>query len=251
LAKPNLRSLTAPPAPASPAPPVGIGTRNERSLHASLKQWYAQPGDRFEVPLGGYFIDIVREEQLIEIQTRNFSAIGPKLRRLLPRHRVHLVFPVAQEKWVVQVSPCGKHQLSRRKSPRRESLLDLFDELVRIPDLMGHPHFSLEVLLIGEEEVRCRDGKGSRRRKGISLQDRRLLDVRQSVRYSRQEDFLAVLPGGLPAPFSNKELAVGLGVAVHRAQKVSYCLRKMGVLETGGKHRNELLFSLVGAAETG
>ncbi|CAN5858599.1 hypothetical protein BH24BAC1_BH24BAC1_01300 [soil metagenome] len=243
--------MSAFPPPASPALPPGIGTRNERSLHASLKKWYAQPGDRLEVPLGGYFIDIVREEQLIEIQTRNFSAIGPKLRRMLHRHRVHLVFPVAQEKWVVQVSPCGQHRLSRRKSPRRGSLLDLFDELVRIPDVVSHPHFSLEVLLIGEEEIRCRDGKGSRRRKGISLQDRVLLDVRQQVCYSRLEDFLAVLPAGLPAPFSNKELAQGLGVQVYRAQKISYCLRKMGLLEVGGKHRNELLFSLTGAAGKG
>ena len=27
----------------------GIGLLNEKPLHASLKQWYAQPGDQFEV----------------------------------------------------------------------------------------------------------------------------------------------------------------------------------------------------------
>jgi hypothetical protein len=29
----------------------GIGLLNEKPLHASLKQWYARPGDRFEVPV--------------------------------------------------------------------------------------------------------------------------------------------------------------------------------------------------------
>jgi hypothetical protein len=28
----------------------GIGLLNEKPLHASLKEWYAQPGDRFEEP---------------------------------------------------------------------------------------------------------------------------------------------------------------------------------------------------------
>ena len=40
----------------------GIGLLNEKPLHASLKQWYARPGDRFEVPVHGFVIDIVRDE---------------------------------------------------------------------------------------------------------------------------------------------------------------------------------------------
>ena len=47
----------------------GIGLLNEKPLHASLKQWYARPGDRFEVAVGGFVIDIVRDDLLIEIQT--------------------------------------------------------------------------------------------------------------------------------------------------------------------------------------
>tara|TARA_B110000014_G_C20100324_1_gene577464 strand:- start:1253 stop:1462 length:210 start_codon:yes stop_codon:yes gene_type:complete len=39
-----------------------IGTLNEGSLHASLKQFFAQPGDEFEVPINGYVIDIVRKK---------------------------------------------------------------------------------------------------------------------------------------------------------------------------------------------
>jgi len=55
--------------------PHYIGTLNEKSLHADLKKWYTQPGDQLEVPLDGYYIDIVRDDMLIEIQTRNFSSI--------------------------------------------------------------------------------------------------------------------------------------------------------------------------------
>ena len=45
---------------------TGIGVLNERSLHASLKEWYAEPGDATEVKVDGYVIDLVRGERLIE-----------------------------------------------------------------------------------------------------------------------------------------------------------------------------------------
>ena len=53
-----------------------IGTLNEGSLHAALKQVYAEPGDTFEVPLDRFVIDISRDELLIEIQTGSFAAMG-------------------------------------------------------------------------------------------------------------------------------------------------------------------------------
>ena len=32
----------------------------EMTLHASIKEWYASPGDKIEVEVDGYVIDIVR-----------------------------------------------------------------------------------------------------------------------------------------------------------------------------------------------
>ena len=55
-----------------------IGLLNEKPLHASLKEWYAQPGDRFEVAVDGFVIDIVRDDLLLEIQTGNFASIKSK-----------------------------------------------------------------------------------------------------------------------------------------------------------------------------
>jgi hypothetical protein len=66
-----------------------IGRLNEKSLHADLKQWLAQPGDQFEVAIDGFVIDIVRGDKLIEIQTRNFGAMKRKLTQLLDHHPVH------------------------------------------------------------------------------------------------------------------------------------------------------------------
>ncbi|MFD3001515.1 hypothetical protein ACFS7Z_14185 [Pontibacter toksunensis] len=221
----------------------GIGLRNERSLHAALKQWVSLPEDRFEVPLGGYVIDLVRGEQLIEIQTRNFSAIRNKLKSLLKQHKVHLLHPVTSEKWVVQVDTSGQKIASRRKSPYKGKLSDLFEELVRIPELMAHDNFSFEVLFIKEEEVRCRDGKGSKHRKRVSVVDRRLIEVVKSYNFKSTKDLLTFIPANIAQPFSNKDLAAALQLPLHRCRQITYCLRKMGAITLNGKKRNELLYS--------
>ncbi len=92
---------------------------------------------------------------MIEIQTGNFAALKRKLPSLLENHRVRLIYPIAQAKWITRVKADGKTQVSRRKSPRRGALEDVFVELVSLPELMAHPNFTLEVVLIHEEEWRC------------------------------------------------------------------------------------------------
>ena len=126
----------------------------ERSLHAALKRWYRGPGDQFEVPLEGYHIDLVREDLLIEIQTRNFYALRRKLPKLLEGHRLRLVHPIAVEKWLVRVAADGETEIGRRRSPKRGAFADIFDELVHVPTLLTHPNFSLDILLVREEEIR-------------------------------------------------------------------------------------------------
>ncbi len=125
----------------TPPTSKGVGLLNEKPLHAVLKAWYAQPGDRFEVPVDGSMIDIVRDELLVEIQTRGFSALKRKLERLVANHPVRLVYPIADEKWIVRLSGEGTVQQGRRKSPKRGSMTELFRELVSFPHLISHPTF--------------------------------------------------------------------------------------------------------------
>src|ERR1051325_10817242 len=188
----------------------GIGLLNEKPLHASLKQWYARPGDRFEVPVDRFVVDIVRDNLLIEIQTRNFASINAKLSELTRSYEVRLVYPVVQEKWIVRCDGV------RRKSPKRGRLEDLFWELVSIPRLLSNPNFSLEVLKIREEEVRRSD---RRRRKGWVLEGRRLLEVLDQHLFTKSEDWLAFVPTELNC-FTTVELATRISANRELAQKL-------------------------------
>lgn len=221
----------------------GIGQLAERSLHAALKEYLWQPGDEVEVKRGRYIIDIVRQDLLIEIQTRHLYALRPKLRRLLEDHRVRLIHPLPYERWIVREDADGR-RLTRRKSPRHAAAHDIFTELVRIPDLAGHPNLTLEILLIREEQVWRDDGRGSWRRGRWSVIDRRLLDVTASVICVHPADYLALLPP-LPETFTNTDLAKADGWTVNLAAKATYTLREIGLLAGAGKSGRSNLFRKV------
>jgi hypothetical protein len=220
----------------------GIGVRNESSLHRSIKKWYSNVGDRFEVKLGGSVIDIVRGELLIEIQTKNFNAISKKLNKLLNNYKIILVYPISVEKWITTTNDSGE-VVRRRKSPQTGKLIDIFKELVSCPNIINEKNFTLEVLMTNQEELRCIDGKGSWRRKGISIIDRNLISVINSVKFQNKEDFLMFLPDDLGKEFTNKDLAHNLEVPVEKVMKATYCLKKMGLIREIGKRRNELIFT--------
>lgn len=220
----------------------GIGEQNEGSLHAALKEWIARPDDGFEVKVDGFLIDVVRGNELFEIQTKNFSAIRKKLRTLTQNHRLHLVYPISLEKWIIKIDENDGSVKSRRRSPKKGSLNDIFDELIRIPDLIENNNFSLIVLMIREEEIRCDDGKGSWRRKGTSIIDRKLLEVVSETQFINKEDFLQFLPQKLISPFSTKDVAVNIGIPVYKARRMIYCLKKMGVIRQVDKRGNFLLY---------
>lgn len=220
-----------------------ISTLNEKPLHAALKEWVSQPGDQLEVGLEGFIIDIIRGDLLIEIQTANFFSIKRKLLALTARHPVRLVYPVAREKWIVKLAGDGPSQQSRRKSPKRGTVEDLFQELVSFPRLLAHPNFSLEVLLTQEEELRRFDGKRAWRRRGWVTQERRLLQVVDQRVFETPSDVGNLLPDSLVEPFTTSDLATALGKPRRLAQRMAYCLREMGVLTAGGKRGNAILYT--------
>ncbi len=224
--------------------PNRIGTLNEQHLHSQLKDWLAQPGDLVEQDVDGYRIDLVRGDLLIEIQTGNFTAIRRKLAKLLEDHEVLLVHPIARDKWIVRQTKRGR-QVARRKSPKKGRLEHVFDELVRMPQIATHPNFRLQVLLTQQEEVWRDDGRGSWRRGKWSIADRHLLKVLESAHLERPADYLNLIPDKLERPFTHKSLAKAMKTNVATSTRLSYCLRKMGLLETVGKQGNTLLLAPV------
>jgi hypothetical protein len=226
---------------------TGLSTYREGSLHASLKALYARPGDRVEESVDGFVIDVVRDGELVEIQTASFASAARKLRRLVEDHRIALIHPIALERWLVRVDSDGVVG-SRRRSPKRGLPMDLFRELTAFPELMAHPNFRVELVMIREEEIRGPVPEGARYRypREWWRLDRRLLEVVETVAVDSPADLLALLPPGLPNQFTTADIATGSRRPKNLAMRTAYCLLRAGAVECVGKIGRLQLYQAAG-----
>ncbi len=215
-----------------------IGTLNEGGLHRGVKEWLAEPGDRFEVPLKQFVIDIVRGDLLIEIQTGSIGALGPKLDCLLDDYTMRIVRPIASTRWLQRP---GK---KRRRSPIRQHIWSIFDELVSIPTLLEHPNLELQVLLVEETEFRSGTDRVRRGRRGRVV-ERRLEAVVDHRLFVNVRELLGVLPENLAEPFGTLELAKAAGIPRDLAQRVCYVLRHARLIRELARTRSGTMYRRV------
>jgi hypothetical protein len=208
-----------------------IGTLNESPLHAALKHHYARPGDCFEVPLEGFVIDLVRGQELVEVQTGSFFPLRPKLERLLDFHPMRIVHPIPAERRIVRLDAQGK-VLSSRKSPLKGQFLDVFEHLVSFPTLLTHPNFKLDVLLCREEQHR-----GPRREK-----TRHLIEIVDRLELTCASDVAALIP--TESPFTTAGLASALHCTRALAQRFVYCLKALEVVYVTRKEGRTPVYAL-------
>lgn len=216
----------------------------ETSLHRALKQFYADEHSRTEVKLGRYRIDVVRGEELIEIQHGSLAAIRDKIRALTESHDVRVVKPIVVRKTLIKLKRRGGKVVERRTSPKRGKLLDLFDELVYFCRAFPHPRLTLDVVLCDIEELRY-PGHGRRRwrrPKAHQTEDQKLLEVHETHSFRTGGDLVALMPVDLPKPFHSGDVAEGLGIARWIAQRIVYCFREMKIASQVGKRGNTLLY---------
>lgn len=194
---------------------------NEGSLHAALKTHYSERESQNEFELDGFVVDIRSGEGIVEIQTGSFGALGSKLDRLLPEHKVLVVHPIARR------ITLARKGMADRRSPKRGQLHDLFDELVSIPTMIDHPNFALEVVMVDERRVKVHDPQMRRRRGGWRTVDRQLLEVVTTHRFESADDLMAFLPRDLPEVFTTADMCADQPFARATAQKIAYCLKAL------------------------
>lgn len=216
----------------------GIGTLNESPLHAAIKDYVALPGDRFEVDIDGFVADIVRDDEIIEVQTARFGAMTRKLDRLLEGWHITIVHPIAIRTWI------ERPDRPRRRSPARRSAYHVFEELVSIPTLLDHPHLRLRILLIEELQHRAHDPNLRRRRGGWRVVERELISVVDDWTMTDTDDLAGLLPADLPDPFTTADLARAAAIPRPLAQKVAYCLRLSGLANQLDRTRQGVRYSM-------
>ena len=225
----------------------------ETTLHRQLKEHFCEPGARLEVKLGRYRIDVVNGDRLVEIQRSGLAAIRDKVNKLVKDgYQVDVVKPLVARKRLVKLTSIDGIETSRRWSPLKATMLNFFDELLYFTQVFPHPNLRMLVPLVEVEEIRY-PGHGRRRRKrngDFEIKDRLMLDIHETEVFKNVIDLQKLLPNDLPKKFDTGELAEGLGVPRHQAQRIGYVLRKTRVAKEVGKRGNAIVYQLVSKRES-
>ena len=222
----------------------------ETTLHRQLKEYYAGPQAKIEVPFGRFRIDIVDGNRLIEVQHSGLSSIRDKVRFLLRKHEVEVIKPLVARKQLINLSGKEGRELKRRWSPKRCTQLDMFHELIYFTRVFPHRRLTLRMPLIEIQESRFPYERRNKRRGQFKVQDQSLLAVVSENIYRSRRDLRQLLPANLPRLFGTQEIAESMDIDRGFAQRIAYCLRKTGTVKEVGKKGNSIQYQFVPSARS-
>ena len=226
-----------------------IGTLGEKSLHAVLKWYYETDGDRHEVPIGSYVADIVGEHGVIEIQTRNFVKLKPKLTELLTAAPVTVVYPIISQKIIINTSAETGEVLCSRRSPKHGSLYTSIHELYAIREMLADPRLTVKLPLLAADEVRVFGVKTKRRKKQHTRSGEYVSDIMPNaildeITLAQPQDYRIFLPSNLCGPFDSAEFAAAARIDRTAAQRILNILTHLGLTAVEGKRGRCKLYSI-------
>lgn len=220
----------------------GIGTLNEKTIHATLKNFYAPYTVHQEIKVCGYVADIMVDQEIIEIQTRNFNTMRKKLEAFLPSHEVTIVYPVAHTKWLSWINEETGEITKKRKSPKTGSLYQIIPELYRIKPFLSHPHLHFIIPLLAVEEYRLLNGWSYDKKRGATRHDGMPLELIDELYITQLSDYKQFLPPTLPQKFTTKDVSHLAKIPSSHAVTLLNILNHLEVVKRVGKKGNAYIY---------
>lgn len=221
----------------------GIGTLGEKRLHAVLKRYYEPRAEYREVRAGRYVADICNENGIIEIQTGSFSALRKKLPALLAQYPVTLVHPLPATKTIQWIAPDSGLVSEPRRSPKKGAWIDACYQLCFAADLLTLPGLTIQLLLVDLDEYRLQNGWSNDGKRGSTRHERLPSALSAELTLRCPADYLALLPSGLPDPFTTTDLRRAAKRSATLAAKAVRVLLAVGAIEKCGKRKNSILYT--------
>lgn len=222
----------------------GIGTLSEKTVHAVVKNFYAPDEDMQEIPIGNYVADIYTGKEIIEIQTRNFNTMRPKLESFLQEYPVTVVYPIPRHKYLSWIDEETGECSPKRKSPLTGSPYMAFPELYKIKMFLKHRNLHFRFLLMDMEEYRLLNGWSRDKKKGSSRYDRIPTELIEEVVIERPEDYIQFIPPEIER-FTSAEFAKAAHIRRALAQTTLNILYEVGAVKRVGKQGNNYLYEVM------
>ena len=234
-----------------------INTLNETHLHKTLKTLYAMENDgsMTEAKAGKYIADVLTKEgNVIEIQTGSLSHLLTKcMYYISEKRKVTVVYPLAVTKTIETTDENGK--ITRRKSPKKQSIYSIFRELTALCPVLLDKHFTLEVLEVNITEERIKtaepvQSKNRRRRfpRQWQKKNRRLDEITAKHVFHGKKSYMNLFPKGLADSFLFSDfynaLIINARVRKDEARLMLWVYTHMGLIDYMGKQGRFNIYSI-------
>ncbi len=221
---------------------AGIGTLNEKTIHAALKNYYANDFDQ-EAKIGDFYADIVTENGIFEIQTANWKKLNKKLEVMLDACHTTAVYPFEKRVKTSQADDVTGEMIKVGNWRSYKDLTEFFLELYRIKSLLTNPNLTIAIAELEIERINYVSEKtGRRRKKGSYVKTPKSL--LREIFLEKPEDYLNLLPEGikeaLPKEFTVKELQAQIKPT--DAKLTLEIFGYLGLTEKCGKRSNAELY---------
>lgn len=180
-----------------------FSTLNESQLHHAIKILYQELYEaETEIEQDGFVYDLITKEgNIIEIQTKNLSKLLPKIKKTIENgHQIKIVYPIPLTTYI-EIKDQEGTIISKRKSPKKGCIYDIFRELTKLYTVIQNPNFKIEVLEIEMIEERIRTTEpvqstnGRRRFKRNWIKnDKKLVSIINKRYFNSNQDYIDLLP---------------------------------------------------------
>jgi hypothetical protein len=220
----------------------GIGTLGEKTLHSVLKNFFMPDETCHEIKIGRYVADIAADNGIIEVQTRQFSALRQKLAFFLEQSDVTVVYPVARTKWLLWIDETTGEVTKKRRSPKVGQPYEIFYELYQIRSLLAHPRLRLCIVLLELEEYRTLNGWSKDKKKGSTRYDRIPVGIAGELHIDSVADYITLIPESLENTFTVKDFKAASGLSLYASGLALNVLHTVGAVVRTGKKGNAFVY---------
>lgn len=217
-----------------------IGVLSEKTLHKTIKNLYEEDVNNQEIKIGSYYVDILNNDNIIEIQTKQFNKLRIKLDYLLKlnKYKINVVYPVFNKKDIYIIEE--DKITGPRKSPKKLQYPEIFYELYKIKQLLNEANLTITVLVLDIDEYRTKGNS----RSGVVCFDRIPKKLIDEIKLVNKEDYLKFLPEGLNDIFTATDVIKQYKCKERYVRTMLNVLCHLEVIEVIGKENRKYLYKI-------
>lgn len=225
-------------------PKETIGVQQEKILHKIIKYLLTTNEEEHEIKIGRMYVDVMIDNNIYEIQTRNFNALRHKLDVLLDNYNVTIIYPTSRVKEIYLLNEYGE-LIKKSKSPKKGTPFQLLVEQYKITSYLNHPNLHFKVLFFDMDEYRTEVPKKHYKSQGYERLKQVPSELIKIYDLNTYDDYYEVFKEyNFTSDFTVMEFSKKFKMSYNKASSAIRSLSTLGIIEVAKKDGKKNVWTL-------